>query len=178
MQKSWHRFVSEYFRLELLSRLPEADAEFLKHTSVLERMCGGLCDAVLEASRSAETLETLERANGFVVPLDRKREWYRYHHLFGELLRNELDRTEPELIRELNARAMAWCLANDRPEEAVGYGRAAGETDTVTGLIDALPRRSTTTAAWRPPSSGSNGSATTTFCNTRRSRSTAPGGGR
>ena len=67
------RFVSEYFRLELLSRLPAAEARFLKHTSILDRMCGGLCDAVLETTRSAHTLETLGRANGFVVPLDRTR---------------------------------------------------------------------------------------------------------
>ena len=60
-------------------------------------MSGGLCDAVLETTRSAHTLETLERTNCFVVPLDRRGEWYRYHHLFGELLRNELERTEPEV---------------------------------------------------------------------------------
>ena len=132
------RFVSEYFRLELLSRLPAAEAQFLKYTSVLDRMCGGLCDAVLETTRSAHTLETLERANGFVVPLDRRGEWYRYHHLFGQLLRNELERSEPDVVPALNARAMAWCIANDLPEEAVVYGHAAGETDTVAGLVDAL----------------------------------------
>ena len=77
------RFVSEYFRFELLSRLPAAEARFLKSTSVLDRMCGGLCDAVLQTTQSAHTLETLERTNRFVVPLDRRGEWYRYHHLFG-----------------------------------------------------------------------------------------------
>ncbi len=97
--------MSEYFRLELLSRLPEDEAKFLKHTSMLERMCGGLCDAVLETTRSAQTLETLERTNGFMVPLDRRGEWYRYHHLFGQLLRNELEHTEPEVVPALNARA-------------------------------------------------------------------------
>ena len=132
------RFVSEYFRLELLSRLPEAEAQFLKHTSILERMCGGLCDAVLETTGSAHALETLERANGFVVPLDRTGGWYRYHHLFGQLLRNELERSEPEVVPALSARAMAWCVANDLPEDAIGYGQAAGETETVAGLIDAL----------------------------------------
>ena len=132
------RFTSEYFRSELLSRLPPAEAEFLKYTSVLERMCGGLCDAVVETTRSARTLESLERRNCFVVPLDRRAEWYRYHHLFGELLRNELERSEPDITPELNRRAMAWCIANDLPEAAVVYGHAAGETDTVAGLIDAL----------------------------------------
>jgi LuxR family transcriptional regulator, maltose regulon positive regulatory protein len=132
------RFVSEYFRLELLSRLPAADARFLTHTSILERICGALCDAVLETTRSAQTLETLGRANGFVVRLDRRDEWYRYHHLFGQLLRNELERSEPDVVAGLNARAMAWCIANTLPEQAIVYGHAAGETSTVAGLVDAL----------------------------------------
>ena len=73
-----------------------------------------------------------------MVPLDRRGEWYRYHHLFGQLLRNELERSEPEVVAALNARAMTWCIANDLPEEAIGYGQAAGETDAVAGLIGAL----------------------------------------
>jgi LuxR family maltose regulon positive regulatory protein len=132
------RFMSEYFRFELLSRLPPAEAEFLTHTSVLDRMCGGLCDAVLETTRSAHTLESLQHRNCFVVPLDRRAEWYRYHHLFGELLRDELERGEPDSCPELNRRAMAWCIANDLPEAAAVYGHAAGETETVAGLVDAL----------------------------------------
>jgi LuxR family maltose regulon positive regulatory protein len=132
------RFVSDYFHLELLSRLPLAEAEFLTHTSILERMCGGLCDVVLETTKSAQALETLGRANGFVVHLDRRGEWYRYHHLFGQLLQNELERSEPEEVSALNARAMAWCIANDLPEEAMVYGHAAGETETVAVLLDAL----------------------------------------
>jgi LuxR family maltose regulon positive regulatory protein len=132
------RFVSEYFRLELLSRLPAADARFLTHTSVLDRLSGGLCDAVLGTTRSADTLDALERTNCFVVPLDRRGEWYRYHHLFGDLLRDELGRSEPEAVAKLNGRAMAWCIAHGHREAAVIYGHAAGETDTVAGLVDAL----------------------------------------
>jgi LuxR family transcriptional regulator, maltose regulon positive regulatory protein len=132
------RFVSEYFRFELLSRLPPAEAQFLKYTSVLERMSSGLCDAVLETTRSADTLEALEHRNCFVVPLDRRGEWYRYHHLFGELLRNELSRSEPGTAPELNRRAMDWCIANGFTEAAVVYGHAAGETDAIAGLVDAL----------------------------------------
>ena len=132
------RFVAEYFRVELLSRLPPGEARFLQYTSVLDRMCGRLCDAVLQTTRSADTLEALERTNGFVVPLDRHGEWYRYHHLFAELLRKELERTEPEVMRELNRRAMAWSIANDMTEAAIVYGHAAGETDTVAGLLDAV----------------------------------------
>jgi LuxR family maltose regulon positive regulatory protein len=126
------------FRGELLSRLPESEAEFLMRTSVLDRMCGALCDAVLQCTRSADTLETLARANGFVVPLDRRGEWYRYHHLFAELLRNELERTRPHEVPTLNRRAMDWCIANEFTEAAVVYGHAAGETDTVAGLVDGL----------------------------------------
>ena len=132
------QFVSEYFRLELLSRLPPEEAQFLMYTSVLDRMSGGLCDAVLETNGSAEMLTRLGSTNGFVVPLDRTGEWYRYHHLFSQLLRDELQRTEPDLAPELNRRAMAWCVANDLAEAAIHYGQAAGETDTVAGLVDAL----------------------------------------
>jgi LuxR family transcriptional regulator, maltose regulon positive regulatory protein len=132
------RFVTDYFRVELMSRLPSAEARFLKQTSVLERMCGGLCDSVVESTGSAEVLEQLERTNRFVVPLDRRAEWYRYHHLFAELLRNELTRSEPDAAAELNRRAMAWCIAHDLPEAALNYGHAAGETDAVAGLVDQL----------------------------------------
>ena len=132
------RFVAEYFRLELLSRLPPAEAQFLKHTSVLDRMSGRLCDSVLQTTHSADKLEALARTNGFVVPLDRRGEWYRYHHLFGQLLRNELERTEPDVVPGLNARAMEWCIANGLQEDAAAYGHVAGETDTVAGLVDAL----------------------------------------
>ena len=101
-------------------------------------MSGALCDAVLETTGSADMLEALGRTNGFVVPLDRRREWYRYHHLFGQLLRDELERSEPDMVRALNRRAMDWCIANDLPEAAIVYGHAAGETGAVAGLIDAL----------------------------------------
>jgi LuxR family transcriptional regulator, maltose regulon positive regulatory protein len=132
------RFVSEYFRLELLARLPKAEATFLTQTSVLDRMSGDLCDSVLQTSGSAQRLETLERTNRFLVPLDRRGQWYRYHHLFGELLRTELERGEPNVVSALNARAMDWCIANDLPEAAIIYGHAAGETRAVAGLLDEL----------------------------------------
>ena len=107
------------------------------------RRCSTACAAVSATpcsrrTRSAQTLETFERTNGFVVPLDRRGEWYRYHHLFGELLRNELERSEPQVVPALNRRAMDWCIANDLTEAAIAYGHAAGETDTVAGLLDAL----------------------------------------
>ena len=132
------RFVTDYFRVELMSRLPDAETRFLKQTSVLDRMCGDLCDSVVESTGSAGVLERLERTNQFVVPLDRRAEWYRYHHLFAELLRNELAHSEPDVAAELNRRAMEWCIAHDLPEAALMYGHAAGETDAVAGLVDEL----------------------------------------
>jgi LuxR family maltose regulon positive regulatory protein len=132
------RFVTEYFRVELMSRLPDTETQFLTQTSVLDRMCGGLCDSVVESTGSAGVLEELERTNSFVVPLDRRAEWYRYHHLFAELLRNELARREPDAAAELNRRAMQWCIAHDLPEAALVYGHAAGETDAVAHLVDEL----------------------------------------
>jgi LuxR family maltose regulon positive regulatory protein len=132
------RFVSDYFRAELMSRLPADEARFLEQTSVLERMCGGLCDAVVGSTGSADVLEQLERTNRFVVPLDRRGEWFRYHHLFAELLRNELARREPDTVADLNRRAMQWCIEHDFPEAALIYGHAAKETDVVAGLVDQL----------------------------------------
>lgn len=132
------RFVSDYFRAELMSRLPGDETHFLKQTSVLERMCGGLCDSVVGATGSAAVLDRLERTNQFVVPLDRRGEWYRYHHLFADLLRHELATSQPDAAAELNRRAMAWCIDHDLPEAALIYGHAAGETDQVASLIDEL----------------------------------------
>ena len=117
------RFVSDYFRLELLSRLPPLEAGFLKYTSVLDRMCGGLCDSVLETTRSADTLERLERRNCFVVPLDRRSEWYRYHHLFGQLLRNEL-RTQRARTRGCPQGSGDDLVHRQRPDRSGGRLRA------------------------------------------------------
>jgi LuxR family transcriptional regulator, maltose regulon positive regulatory protein len=132
------RFVAEYLRLELLSRLTDEEVRFLTHTSVLERMSGGLCDAVLGRSDSAGVLESLERSNRFLVPLDRTRTWYRYHHLFRDLLRSELEQREAGLVPELNRRAMAWCQANEMLEPALHYANAAGETDAMTRIFEEL----------------------------------------
>ena len=132
------RFVADYLRSELLSRLSADEVRFLTRTSVLDRMCGALCDAILGQRGSARVLVTLEHNNRFVVPLDRSRTWFRYHHLFRDLLRSELEFREPELARDLNLRAMAWCEANGMAEPALHYAHEAGETDAVTRLIEQL----------------------------------------
>ena len=129
------RFMADYLWSELLGQLPPERVTFLTRTAVLERMSGPLCDAVLETTGSAQVLATLEEANLLLVPLDRQRRWYRYHHLFQELLLAELGRREPELIPELHARAASWCEANGLPESAIDHAQAAGDTDRVARLV-------------------------------------------
>ena len=130
------RFVTDYLRAEELSTAcAPAQLEFLLRTSVLESMCGPLCDAVLERDDSAQMLEQLERSNLLVVPLDRRRHWYRYHHLFRELLRAELERREPELVSELTRRAAAWCEHHDLAEAAIDYAMQAGDAGRAARLV-------------------------------------------
>ena len=115
------RFVGDYLRSELLDRVSQADVAFLTRTSILDRMCGGLCDAIVGRTGSSRTLEQLERRNLLVVPLDRRREWYRYHHLFRELLHAELSRREPDLVARLHCRSGAVV----RGERDAGAGHRA-----------------------------------------------------
>ncbi len=132
------RLIAGYLQSELLSFLSEDDIRFATRTAVLERMSGPLCDALLERTGSAEILQSLERSNLFIVPLDNRGAWYRYHHLFQDMLRTRLAQREPELIAELNRRAAAWHEANGSPEEAIPYAQAAGDTDRVARLVGAL----------------------------------------
>jgi LuxR family transcriptional regulator, maltose regulon positive regulatory protein len=129
------RFMADYLRSELLARLPPELVAFLTRTAVLEQMSGPLCDEVLETTGSAQVLASLEDSNLLLVPLDRQRRWYRYHHLFHELLLAELGRREPELIPALHARAASWCEANGLPETAIDHAQAAGDPDRVARLV-------------------------------------------
>ena len=123
------RLVSEYIQSEFLARISTRQRVFLTRTAVLERLCGPLCEAVLDAAGAAATLADLARSNVLLVPLDARGEWYRYHHLFRDMLLAELRRQEPELIPVLRRRAAGWCARNDLPEEAVEYTIAAGDVD-------------------------------------------------
>ena len=133
-----HRFVSEYVESEFLTRLSARDRAFLTRTAVLERMCGSLCGAVLAESGAAATLAELAESNLLLVPLDRRGQWYRYHHLFRDMLLAELERTEPGLIPVLRRRAATWCLGNGLPEEALEYSMAAGDVTMAAALVAEL----------------------------------------
>lgn len=132
------RFIADYLRSEHLSRLRRSDLEFLTRTALLDRMCGPLCDDVLERTDSARRLHALEDANVFVVPLDHHREWYRYHHLFQEMLRSEIEDQDPELVLTLRRRAASWCERHGEPEAAIEYAAAAGDPDEVARLVSAF----------------------------------------
>jgi LuxR family transcriptional regulator, maltose regulon positive regulatory protein len=135
------RFVADYLRAEHLSQLSRTEIEFLTRTAILDRMSGPLCDEVLERSDSARRLESLEQANFFVVPLDHHREWYRYHHLFRDMLRAELDRLDPELAGVLHLRAASWCERNGMPEAAIEHASESADSEEVARLVSmfALP---------------------------------------
>jgi LuxR family transcriptional regulator, maltose regulon positive regulatory protein len=132
------RYVAEYLRAEHLADLAPRQREFLRRTSVLERMCGPLCDAVLDRSGSARELLSIERSNLFIVPLDGHGEWFRYHHLFQDLLGRELAEREPGLIATLNRRAADWLEANGRPEEALPHAFASGSPTRAARIFTAI----------------------------------------
>jgi LuxR family maltose regulon positive regulatory protein len=132
------RFLVDYLEAVLLSRLQPTLVSFLTRTSVLDQMSGPLCDALLGTAGSVFLLESLERSNMLVIPLDRQRRWYRYHHLFRELLRAELERREPALAHTLTMRAADWCEANGLSEAAVDYAMAAGDADRAARLVAEL----------------------------------------
>ena len=125
------RLVSEYVESEFLARISSSQRAFLTRTAVLERMSGPLCEAVLDLPGSGAALADLARSNLLLVPLDRRGQWYRYHHLFRDMLLAEPERLEPGLIPVLRRRAAAWYLRNGLPEEALEYSIAAGDVDTV-----------------------------------------------
>jgi LuxR family maltose regulon positive regulatory protein len=129
------RHVADYLVAEVLERQPEELRAFLLRTSVLGRLSGPLCDAVLETQGSAALLGELERSNLFLVPLDDRREWYRYHQLFADLLRLQLGAREPALVPVLHRRAAAWHQAAGHIDEAIGHATAAGEFGQAGALI-------------------------------------------
>ncbi len=139
-----HHFVLDYLVEEVLQRQPDPVQTFLLRTSILDRLCGPLCDAVLlDASASGqETLEYLDRANLFIVPLDNERRWYRYHHLFAELLRQRLHQSlassggdEGRSVAEYHIRASQWYEDNALEIEAFHHAAAANDIERAERLI-------------------------------------------
>ena len=119
--------VADYLFEEVLRNQPDELMTFLLGTSILDRMAAPLCNAVLQVDDAADSLETLARSNAFVVPLDDHREWYRYHHLFGDLLRAELERRYPDLLRVYLVRAASWCEVYGSADEAFAYAHKCGD---------------------------------------------------
>ncbi|HEX6483105.1 MAG TPA: LuxR family transcriptional regulator, partial [Ktedonobacteraceae bacterium] len=136
-----HRYVLDYLSEEVLTRLDAPVQQFLLHTCILERLSGPLCDAVTEQEGGQAMLKALERANLFVIPLDDERRWYRYHHLFTEVLRSHLRHTQPTLPPVLHRRASAWYEQHELPIEAVQHALAISGVDLAARLIEpvALP---------------------------------------
>ncbi|UCG23834.1 MAG: AAA family ATPase [Chloroflexota bacterium] len=131
------RFIMDYLLQEVLQSQPADLQTFLLHTAILDRLNGPLCDAVTGREDSQATLVELERRNLFLFPMDQEERWYRYHHLFSELLRRRLDQTEPEALTGLHQRASAWYRANGFMSEAIGHALAAGNEEEAADLVAA-----------------------------------------
>jgi LuxR family transcriptional regulator, maltose regulon positive regulatory protein len=127
--------IVDYLGFEVLDNQPAKLREFLKRSSILDRLSGPLCAAVTGSADAELLLRQLERENLFVLACDSRREWYRYHHLFAELLRHELARSAPALVPELHRRASAWYRDAGAIHEAVEHATAAGDFADATRLI-------------------------------------------
>ncbi|RPJ24638.1 MAG: hypothetical protein EHM33_17185, partial [Chloroflexi bacterium] len=125
------RFIADYLAEDVLEHLPADVQDFLMKTSILDRLCGPLCEAVTGVEESQEMLERLERENLFLVPLDVRREWFRYHQLFADFLYQELNRRHPQLVPDLHRRAARWYLLHDLPEEALRHASAGQDAELV-----------------------------------------------
>jgi LuxR family transcriptional regulator, maltose regulon positive regulatory protein len=148
------RYIVDYLAEEVLERQPADVRTFLLETSVLGRVTGTLADAVTGQHGGRARLEALDRANLFLVPLDDRRHWYRYHHLFADVLRARLLDEQPDRLPELHRRASAWFEENGDPAEAIGHALAGGDAEHAADLVErAMPamrrsRQETTLRGW------------------------------
>ncbi len=131
-----HRFILDYLLEEVLEQQTPRIQDFLLKTSILDRMTGPLCDSLLESDDGHTALIQLEQANLFLVPLDDERSWYRYHHLFTELLRNQLALTQPRQIPILHCRASEWYEDQGLPEEAITHAFSSEDFERVASLVE------------------------------------------
>ncbi|MBL8076763.1 MAG: hypothetical protein JNM55_02285 [Anaerolineales bacterium] len=146
-----HRYIVDYLVEEVLQRQPEPVRNFLLQTSILERLNGPLCDAVTSQLGSKLKLEQLQRGNLFVIPLDDKRHWYRYHHLFGDMLRMHLEVEQPDQLQTLHNRASKWYEQNGSVADAICHAYAAEDFERVAGLAETswqVMYQSFQSAAW------------------------------
>ena len=136
--KGDNRYIADYLTEEVLSRQPEQLSNFLLQTSILGRLCGPLCDAVTRQKNSEQMLNTLEKANLFVIPLDDERCWYRYHRLFADLLEQRLRALQGDLVPELHRRASQWLVENGFKNDAVDHALVAQDYALAAQLIEEI----------------------------------------
>ena len=131
-----HRFIMDYLVEEALRQQPEPVRNFLLSTSILDRLCGSLCTAVTQMPHAQEILEMLERNNLFVVPLDNQRHWYRYHHLFADVLQAYMRAKQPELTTISHQRASRWFAKQNARHEAIEHALAASDFELAAEQIE------------------------------------------
>lgn len=131
-----HRFIADYLSEDVLAPLPDNMRRFLLQTSLLDRLCGPLCDAVTGREAGQDMLETLERENLFLMPLDDHRHWFRYHRLFADFLQAELQRHHPTEVSDLHRRAARWYLAHDLPEQAFRHAVEGADVELVIQIAE------------------------------------------
>jgi LuxR family maltose regulon positive regulatory protein len=131
-----HQYIVDYLIEEVLQRQPESIRDFLLQTSILDRLNGPLCDAVTGQPGGKARLETLQRGNFFLIPLDDKRHWYRYHHLFADVLHMHLMTEQPDQVPDLHRRASEWYEQNDSPADAICHAYAAKDFSRIAGLAE------------------------------------------
>jgi len=149
-----HRYIVDYLVEEVLANQPENVRNFLIETSILNRLNGGLCDAVTEQATGSEMLQSLERGNFFLIPLDDQRQWYRYHHLFADVLRLHLKTEQSKYVAPLHQRASDWYEQNGWMAEAVHHALTGGDFERAARLIETTSpdmrrtRQEATLLAW------------------------------
>jgi len=149
-----HRYIVDYLVEEVLQRQPEPVRSFLLRTAILDQLSGSLCDAVTGQEHSQAHLEALERGNFFVVPLDDTRHWYRYHHLFADVLKAQLRAEQPDHVAALHRRASVWYEHNGGSADAIRHALAAQDSERAADLVElavasmSRSRQATTLLAW------------------------------
>ncbi len=133
-----HRFIIDYLVDEVLSRQTKEVQEFLLKTSILKRLSAPLCNELLTITNSQEILDELEKNNLFLVSLDNEREWYRYHHLFGDFLNQRLKEKEPEALNPLHKRAAAWLGSNEQTMEAIAHAIEGEDLKMAADIIEPI----------------------------------------